>query len=124
SVATAKEELEWLSDRISTQVRWVAAGTLAVAWGLLLTPPTTLAVSQKGILAVILTSLTALVIDLLHYISGYFHVFQHLGEEGVNQRAIDREFLSRLRAMLFWLKLVVAIAGFGVLAVALGKQFT
>ena len=122
-MASAKEELEWLSDRISTQVRWVAAGTLAVAWGLLLTPPTTLAVSQRCVLAVILMSLTALLTDLLQYVAGYFHVFQHRLEGQVNQHAIDREFLSRLRVVFFWLKLVVAVAGFGVLAVTLGSHF-
>ena len=32
-------ELQWLSDRISSQVRAIAIGVLAVAWAVLLSPP-------------------------------------------------------------------------------------
>src|SRR5437016_7123714 len=81
-------ELQWLSDRISSQVRAIALGVLAVAWAVLLSPPKDLSISSAAMLWVALIALLTLVADLLQYVLGYINTrrhHQHLLRENIEE---------------------------------------
>src|SRR5437667_45840 len=60
----ASQEAQWLSDRLSVQVRWVAVGILAFVWGLIISPPKGLDLSPKLLLWAGLLAILALLLDL------------------------------------------------------------
>src|SRR4029077_18163031 len=80
-MATKKELLErkhFVSDRLSTQVRTISVGTLAVSWGILIGESKT-AQDMAGALRVPLMlvgaiSILALLFDFLQYAAGYSDV--------------------------------------------------
>jgi len=120
-------ELQWLSDRLSNQVRLVATGVLALCWGLIITPPATLGLSARALLVVSLLALATMVLDLLQYVVGYINTL------GVHRRALrdadvafDRSApLYRLRMGLFWGKQILAgVAFLALLAVLLPSLLT
>ncbi len=112
------EELQWLSDRLSAQARIIAVGVLAMAWGLLITPPESLRpISAKALLAVALVALLTLVADMLQYVAGYVSVkrrkdslLRQGAEEGDGYDV--REWRYDLRTSLFKAKIALAIIAF------------
>lgn len=121
------QELQWLSDRVSTQVRIIALGVLALAWGLLVSPQTTVPINTRGLIAVGLLAIFVIVLDLAQYIAGYLNTLKHhrrLYREGIEEDYNRNEPLYRLRTRLFWAKQVLAGATFLVLiAVVLPALF-
>jgi len=119
--ANVVKELDWLSDRISTLLRAVAAGIIALVWGLLVTEPRNLTFDRRYLVAVALAALLAMLIDLGQYAFGYANTTAYLhrlsqGEEiaGYNRK----DFLYRCREKCFWGKLIplgLAFSGFLVL---------
>jgi hypothetical protein len=72
------KELEWLSDRISALLRTVAAGIIALVWGLLITEPRSLSFDRRWLVAVGLVSLLAMLVDLGQYAFGYANTAGYL----------------------------------------------
>jgi hypothetical protein len=110
-------QMDWLSERISTQVRWFAAGVLALVWGLLVTPPEALKLSPQVLLVVALLAVSVLFFDFLQYAVGYLSV-HHLHREIL--RAPDHSVAGfdttdlryRARRLFFWLKQAMAVLTF------------
>ncbi len=110
-------QLDWLSDRISTQVRWFAAGVVVLLWGLLVAPPTTVRLSSSALIFVGLLAVSVLFLDFLQYAFGYLSV-RHLHEEIL--RTPDAALPGydtddpryQARTAFFWAKQVFAVATF------------
>jgi hypothetical protein len=122
---TTKEtvaELQWLSDRLSTQVRTISLGVLAVAWALLQAPPKGLPISPRALIWIALVALLAMVADLLQYVVGYINTKQHHSHllTGTTDDDYDASAgLYQLRTALFWGKQILACAAFVALVVEL-----
>lgn len=119
-VQDVSEEAQWLSDRISVQVRWVAVGTLAFVWGLILSPPRELALSPRLVLSAGLLAIAALLVDLLQYVVGYVYTMRILRrmERGVDASYNRRHVLYRLRHYCFVAKQIIVLAAGVMLAIA------
>lgn len=114
------QEAQWLSDRLSVQVRWVAVGILAFAWGLIISPPKELTLSPKLLLWAGLLAVLALLVDLLQYVVGYIYTMRILRkvEGGATENYNRRHPLYRLRHYCFVGKQVIAFAAGAVLVIA------
>jgi hypothetical protein len=118
-------QLEWLSDRISTQVRWFAVGVLALVWGLLVTPPVTLKLPPQALLVVALLAVSVLFFDFLQYAVGYLSAHrlhrEILETPGQSLAGFDRKDpWRRARFFFFWTKQVMAVLTFaGLIATVL-----
>lgn len=111
------EEKQWLSDRISTQVRAVGLGLLAISWGLLIGEPEIAGAISAGLKANLLVvgtlSLLALLVDFLQYLFGYLNT-HILIQQAEATRLTDvkwdkRSFLYKTRNVCFWLKQAVLL---------------
>ena len=117
----ASQEAQWLSDRLSVQVRWVAVGILAFVWGLIISPPKGLDLSPKLLLWAGLLAILALLLDLLQYLFGYLYTMQTLRkiEKGKTEQSYNRRHpLYRLRDACFVAKQIVVFVAGIVLVVA------
>ena len=117
----ASQEAQWLSDRLSVQVRWVAVGILAFAWGLIISPPKGLELSPKLLLWAGLLAILALILDLLQYVFGYVYtmkILRKIEKEKIEQSYSRRHPLYRLRDACFVAKQIVVFVAGIVLVVA------
>jgi hypothetical protein len=119
-VQEVSEEAQWLSDRLSVQVRWVAVGILALVWGLIISPPRELALSPRLVLLAGLLAVAALFVDLLQYIVGYVYTMRILRrmERGADASYNRRHLLYRLRHYCFVAKQIIALGAGVVLGIA------
>jgi len=124
---TAKDtmtEMASLSDRISTQVRWFAAGVVALIWGLLTTPPSSIRFPFLPLVVVGLLAVSVLFCDFLQYSAGYLSTWR-LHRKIINSpnQTIDgydaRDPYRNTRFAFFWVKQMLAIVTFAVLAITL-----
>jgi hypothetical protein len=117
------QELQGLSDRISAQIRLVAAGLLAVAWALLVSPRDfTIQISPTWLLFVTCLCLLTMGLDLAQYVFGYLDsaARKALMERNPSVRGWNRTAtLYHLRSWCFWTKLVAVAAAFLALMVPL-----
>ena len=88
------QELDWLTDRLSTEVRTVALGVLALAWGLLMSdkgPDQAVVLSRKWHLLFIGGSCVfVMFLDYLQYLAGYWNA------RGV-QRSYERNSAAQVK---------------------------
>lgn len=124
TVKDTMAQMDWLSDRISTQVRWFAAGVVALVWGLLLTPPTSVRPWHAALISVGLLAVSVLFFDFLQYAAGYLSVRRlHRAILGAPDQRVagydPNDPWYRARTGLFWIKQGFAVATFVGLLVAL-----
>jgi hypothetical protein len=123
------KELDFVTDRLSGQVRTTALGALALSWGLLIGESTTakeLAAQLKwhlvgvGALAVL-----ALFCDFLQYVAGYIetmNVYRQMKKAKKTEWSYDEGALFfGLRMFFFYAKMVVVSATVLWLLTALGR---
>ena len=111
------EDLNWICDRISTQVRTMSIGLLAITWGLLIGKPE---ISQplplwlkKNLLGIGILALVAMFSDFLQYFFGFL-VIDSLRKsiEAKKQTKAEYDYGTkpyRLREFFFWAKLVLVV---------------
>jgi hypothetical protein len=131
------EELQFLSDRISTQVRTIAVSLVVLVWALLMggkdAPFTPSAVERSRLLAVAVLAIAAMFADYLQYFFGYLSADStRKTAEAAPSKSADYKYDDpryQLRGGLFWgkqLLLVIAVVLFAILAVlriqALGES--
>jgi len=112
AIDVALAEQQWVSDRLSTQVRTLAVGCLAVAWGLIVSPPDSIRTHPRALLAIAGLAIFALMLDLAQYIFGYLNTTRLLGKierERVVVKYSKTALLWRLRVKCFWGKLLVTL---------------
>jgi hypothetical protein len=117
-------QMDLLSDRISTQIRWFAAGVIALIWGLLTTPPGSIRVPFHPLVVVGLLAVSVLFCDFLQYTAGYLSTRRlHRKLLDSPDQVIDgydpRDLYRNIRFALFWIKQALAIVTFAVLAITL-----
>ena len=122
------KELEFISDKLSTQVRTVALGLLAITWAILVGDSTFLRKLSEGLgkrlLLIAVLSILVLLVDFIQYVIGYMYVHKTLKaaeRQDLTEIDYDPESpLYRFRSILFWTKqfvLIVTLVFFlGVLA--------
>jgi len=111
-------ELQFISDRLSTQVRTVALGLLAISWTILVGDSAFLRSLAEGLgkslLGVAILCVLALFLDFLQYVAGYAYVKRALAAAEKNEsKEVDYDpdsFLIKLRSFLFWVKQLATIA--------------
>ena len=116
-------QLDWLSDRISTQVRWFAAAVIGLVWGLLLTPPSTVHFLPSALTSVGMLAVTILFFDFLQYSCGYIatqrqhrRLLELPGQQAEGYDAQDPWY--RARTDFFWVKQGFAVLTFFALLAA------
>ena len=110
-------ELQWLSERISTQVRTLGISLIAIAWGILIGQPEIAGsipdALKKSLLIVGILALGAMVCDFLQYFFAYLNNHrmlrkmenEKLAEAYYNYGAI----LYRMRGFFFWFKQILLV---------------
>ena len=120
-------ELNFITDRISTQVRTVALSLIALSWLFLGGGGTQTALAAKPSAELLLASgalcLLAIFTDYLQYVVGYFDSQQVL-KKGEESGAKDYVYTygaggHRWRRRLFWMKQILVVVGFIVFAWAM-----
>jgi hypothetical protein len=111
-------ELQFISDRISTQVRTVGLGLLAITWAILVGESAFLRKLSEGLgrklLFIGILCIAALLLDFLQYVIGYAYVDGVLKRaESQDLKEIDYDTHNILwisRSLAFWVKQVLVIA--------------
>jgi hypothetical protein len=122
------ENLDFVSHRLSTQVRTIAVSVLALAWLFLVGgkdapilphPP-----SSRALLGIAVVCVCTLVADYLQYVFGYLAadaVRARAEAESKAEVSYDyRDFRYRMRKGLFWAKQVGALASVAWLFIVIG----
>jgi hypothetical protein len=112
------EELQFISDRISTQVRWLAAGVIALVWLFLAggkeSPALPLPPNRKILITAAGGAILALLLDYLQYLFGYASTMRALRKAedagGKDVTFTYTSLLYRLRVFFFWAKQIVAVS--------------
>ena len=111
------EELQFLSDKLSTQVRMVAFGLLAITWTILVGESAFLRKLSEGLgkslLLIAVLSIFILLVDFLQYVIGYIYVNKTrktAEAKGLTEIDFDPDsLLFRSRSILFWIKQFVLV---------------
>ncbi len=123
------EDLNWITDRLSTQVRTVALGVLALAWGLLLgdkDPAKSDVLHLKWhLMGIGGVCVLVLVLDYLQYVAGYAEtrgLLKTMESEKKENGQYDPKKLSyRLRGAFFALKQWTLAAAIVWMSITLGR---
>jgi len=111
------EELHWLSDRISTQVRTISVSLLIITWGLIIGKPEISSPLSEGLkkhlLIVGIIALITMLVDFLQYFLGYVNTdgLRKIMElEGKLEADYDYNAITyKLRCFLFWFKQITLL---------------
>lgn len=124
-----QDELNFVSDKLSAQVRTTALGALALSWGLLVgESQTAKAVASDlrwHLLAVGSLAVLTLFLDFLQYFAGYLnarHAFKSVVVDASGREVgqyDDTTWSYRLRRFFFYAKMIVLTIGVGWLLSAL-----
>ena len=118
-----KEELYYLTEKISTLVRTTAIGLIAIIWGLLATDsaslPSFVLSGKNQLLWIGLFSIATMFFDFIQYFTGFWFMNDYrriLVKEKIDEISIDTStFRYKLRGFLFWAKqvtLIIAVSWF------------
>lgn len=110
------EDLDWLSDKISTQVWTLNLGTLATTWSLLIATGSSekLRIGNANAICIMLLCIVAMLCELGQYYTGYFNALSikdHLEKSGETEFEYDKSAtLYILRNRLFYVKALLSVA--------------
>jgi hypothetical protein len=112
------EELQFLSDRISTQVRWLAAGVIALVWMFLAggkdSPSLPFPPNHEVLVTAAGLAIMALLLDYIQYFFGYKLTMRSLKKvEDTGGENVTYDYTSclyRMRVFFFWVKQIVAVS--------------
>ncbi len=96
------EELEFLNDPMSTQVRAVALGLVGLAWVLLVGGDNVLKIPVTARLHILISALLALgamAVDFLHYFIGYIYA-DSLRKQLEKERLADGQYTMPMDSTL------------------------
>lgn len=110
------DDLDWVSNRISEQVRRIALGVLAMAWLFLAggsnAPNIHMPGPARALLAIAGLAVAALLCDYIQYLAGYVAAskVRRVAEGGGGEKASYSTHGGwyRLRSVLFWVNQVLA----------------
>jgi hypothetical protein len=121
---TVLDDQNFNSDRLSTQVRLIALGLLAVVWALLVSTQVPIQVDRRGLIIVACLAILAMLLDLAQYAVGYqaskslYDALEHGEDRGYSKTSLA----YRARTFFFWAKqAAVILAGLTFLAVTIPR---
>lgn len=125
------EELQFISNRISKQVRTISISVLAIVWLFLAggsDTPVLPSTPNKSLLFISGSfAMAVLLIDYFQYLFAYINSDQlRRKAENANKKKAAYDYtalLYRLRITAFWLKQILTLAAVSFLAVAVFKTF-
>jgi len=123
------EELDWLTDKISSQVWTLNLGTLATTWSLLIAAGSVekLRIGPGNAIPIMAICLTAMLFELGQYLAGYFNaksILDRLDESGQKEFEYDKSApLYILRICFFNGKVLLSLAAAIWLVVVLAGKF-
>lgn len=111
------EELQWLSDRISSQVRTISVSLLIITWGLIIGRPNVSSRLTEGfkknLMCVGILALVVLLGDFLQYFFGYINndcLRKKIERTGQNEAEYDYNSKTyKIRGFLFWFKQIALL---------------
>jgi len=111
------EELQWVSDRISTQVRTLGIGLIAITWGLIISQPQIAGPIpdslKKNLLIVGVVAVAAMFCDFLQYFFAYLNshiLLKKMESENLDEAIYDHTAKTyKLRIFFFWTKQIVLL---------------
>jgi len=109
------EQLDWLSDKISTQVWTLNLGTLATTWSLVIATGSSekLRIGNTNAIFIMLLCIIAMLCELGQYYAGYFNALsikKRLEESGQTEFEYDKSArLYILRDRLFYVKALLSV---------------
>jgi hypothetical protein len=119
------EELNWLTDKISTQVWTLNLGTLATTWSLLIaTRGSEQFIKSSNAIPIMALCIVAMLCELGQYYAGYFNAKSILNRLGESEKFEydEKAPLYILRHWLFYIKAALTlIAASWLLAALLAK---
>lgn len=116
-IAEVVEELRFISDRISTQVRTLALGLLAISWAILVGDSSFLKqLSEqfgRNLLLIAAMSIFVLLLDFLQYVAAYAYV-DGVRKKAESQGKAETDYPTGglwrgLRSLFFWTKQAVLV---------------
>lgn len=118
------EDMNFNSDKISTQARWFAGGVVILLWGLITTKPPAVPLAPWTVALVGLLAVSVLFVDFCQYAFGYVSTRRlHRAILATDKREVEgyntRDFAYRARTFCFYAKQVLAVATFIALLYAL-----
>lgn len=113
------KEMDFLSDRISTQVRTVALGLLGITWGVLIgKSDVALGIARsigKNLMVIGGIAILAMFLDFLQYFFGYWYTYSLFNDmEKTNKEEVKYKYSDvryRLRTCLYWVKQITLMIG-------------
>jgi hypothetical protein len=122
------EELDWLSDKISSRVWTLNLGTLATTWSLLIaTGSGERLIRSSNAIPIMLLCILAMLCDLSQYLAGYRYaksILKRLEDSGEPEFEYNKsEPLYKLRDWLFCCKIALSLTAAIWLVVILAKKF-
>jgi hypothetical protein len=132
-MATKKElrsELDWITEKISSQVWILNLGTLGTTWSLLIASglPAGLRFTTRNAIWVFIPSLLSLLCEMGQYLCGYFLAHRLLDEMEENNTTEFQypkdDWLYKWRHYFFCTKIVLTIGAAVVLLVTILRKLT
>lgn len=111
------KEINFHSDKISTQIRAVAIGLLIVIWGILIEESKSISiVLKKHLLGIASTALLAMFFDFLQYLFGYANntaLLHQMDEKKKNEIQYDySDWRYKGQRYCFRLKIIITFIAF------------
>jgi hypothetical protein len=131
-MATKKElldELDWLTDKISTQIWTLNLGTLATTWSLLIAGGSVekLRIGPSNAIPIMVLCIIGMLCELGQYLAGYFNaksILDRLESSGHTEFEYDKSApLYIARKWLFCGKVVLSLVAAIWLVVVLARKF-
>ena len=107
------QDLNWITDRLSNQVRTVALGVLAFSWGLLLGDSAMVGCSRDQLLLVGMLAVGVMFCDFLQYACGYHNslrLYRSMEQSGADSGQYPEDFFYWGRKVCFSAKQWLALA--------------
>jgi hypothetical protein len=125
------EDLDWLTDKISSAVWKLSVGTLGTTWSLLIASgsiPERLRFGNREAYPILLLCILAMMFDMIQYLAAYRdadRIRRRIEASRLTEFEYDEStFLYKLRKWSFCIKIVLTVAGTIVLLVTLFRKLT
>jgi hypothetical protein len=125
------EDLNWLTDKISSEAWKLNIGTLGTTWSLLIASgsiPERLRFGNREAYPILLLCILAMMFDMIQYLAAYRdadRIRRRIEASRLTEFEYDEStFLYKLRKWSFCIKIVLTVAGTIVLLVTLFRKLT
>jgi hypothetical protein len=124
------KELNWVTEKISSQVWTLNLGTLGTTWSLLIASglPANIRFTTRDAIWIFVLSLLSLLCEMAQYLSGFFlakRLHDQIEQSGRTEfQYPTNSILYKARQFFFGWKIVLTIAAAVILVLTLAQKFT